>query len=348
MIENFPNQRREHCETGSLQNLMHYYGIELSEDLAFGIGGGLYFLYCPFIKLGKYPFPILRTRPGSIIRNVSKRMGLSMTEMTFGDDRAKSIEVLNQLVDQGIPVMLVVNVYHLPYLDHALPPDDKLNFNGHNIIVIGREGSTYHISDSDMKLEDEYYTIEEADLNITRFMPGANAPHGRLFYFDKPDLEKFSNFDYRPACLAGLKEVCKNMLDIPLPYFGPKGIKRMGNVIRQWDSKFSFREISLGLLFYYRILEMAGTGGSGYRYIYSRFLKECAAIFQDERFENYSDTIVKAADSWRAFSVDVMHYRKQTGVTLNEMAEKLYTAANYEQEVIKSIRKDILKKYKHI
>ena len=57
---------------------------------------------------------------------------------------------------------------------------------------------------------------------------------------------------------------------------------------------------------------------------------------------------MKAADSWRAFSVDVMHYRKQTGVTLNEMAEKLYTAANYEQEVIKSIRKDILKKYKHI
>ena len=41
MLENFPNQRREHCVTGSLQNLMQFYGVELSEDLAFGIGGGL-------------------------------------------------------------------------------------------------------------------------------------------------------------------------------------------------------------------------------------------------------------------------------------------------------------------
>ena len=229
MIENFPNQRREHCETGSLQNLMKYYGVEISEDMAFGIGGGLYFLYCPFIKLGKYPFPILRTRPGSVFRNVSKRMGLSMHEMTFGDDKAKSIEVLNELVDQNIPVVLVVNVYHLPYLDHALPPDDKLNFNGHNIIVIGREGSTYNISDCDIKLEDEYYTLEEADLNITRFMPGPNTPHGRLFYFDKPDLEIFEHFDYRSACIAGLKEVCYNMFSIPIHYFGVKGIRHMGN-----------------------------------------------------------------------------------------------------------------------
>ena len=106
MIENFPNDRREHCETGSLQNLMKYYGIDLSEDLAFGIGGGLYFLYCPFIKLKQYPFPILRTRPGSIFRNVSKRVGFQMHEMSFGNDKAKSIEVLNQLLDQNIPVAL--------------------------------------------------------------------------------------------------------------------------------------------------------------------------------------------------------------------------------------------------
>lgn len=348
MIENFPNQRREHCETGSLQNLMKYYGIELSEDMAFGIGGGLYFLYCPFIKLGKFPFPIMRTRPGSVFRNVSKRVGLSMHEMTFGNDKAKSIEALNKLVDNSIPVVLVVNVYHLPYLDHALPPDDKLNFNGHNMIVIGREDSTYHISDCDMKLEDEYYTIEERDLNITRFMPGANAPHGRLFYFDKPDLGKFEHFDYRPACIAGLKEVCYNMTNIPIHYFGFKGIKHMGNVIRKWDKKFCFREISLGLLFYYRILEMAGTGGSGYRYIYARFLKECAALFQDESLETYSETLVKAADSWRAFTIDVLHYRKQTGVTLNELTEKLYTAADYERNTILGIKNNFLKKYKHL
>ena len=61
-----------------------------------------------------------------------------------------------------------------------------------------------------------------------------------------------------------------------------------------------------------------------------------------------AETIEKAADSWRAFSVDVLHYRKQTGVTLNEMAEKLYSAASYEQDAINSIKKDFLKKHKNL
>lgn len=345
MIENFPNDRREHCETGSLQNLMKYYGLELSEEMAFGIGGALYLLYCPFIKIGKFPFPVLRSRPGSVFRNVSKRIGLSMHEMTFGDDKVRSIEVLNELVDKDIPVALVVNVYYLPYLNRILP--DKMNFNGHNLIVIGREGSTYHIADSDMKLpNDEIVTLEEADLNITRFMPGANAPHGRLFYFDRPDLSKFEDFDFRPACIAGLKDVCYNMEGMPFHYFGAKGIKHMANKIKKWDKKYSFNEISLGLLFYYRILEMAGTGGSGYRYIYSRFLKECAGIFQDDRMLTYSENMVKAADAWRAFSVDILHYRKQTGVTLSEMSEKLYTAADYEHQTFTKIQKEFLKSYK--
>jgi hypothetical protein len=45
MIENYPNPRRKHCETGTFLNMLDYYGYrDISEPMAFGIGSGIYFL----------------------------------------------------------------------------------------------------------------------------------------------------------------------------------------------------------------------------------------------------------------------------------------------------------------
>ena len=57
MIPTFPNQRRLHCETGVLVNLLEYYGYNISEPMAFGIGGGMYFLYFPWMKLMGFVLP---------------------------------------------------------------------------------------------------------------------------------------------------------------------------------------------------------------------------------------------------------------------------------------------------
>ena len=77
MIENFPNPRRMNCETGMTVNMLKYYGYEMSEQMAFGIGGGYCFVYAPFIKTPEgYIFPILRTKPLAIVRNVFKRLHL--------------------------------------------------------------------------------------------------------------------------------------------------------------------------------------------------------------------------------------------------------------------------------
>lgn len=45
MIENYPNVRRRHCETGAFVSMMEFLGYKISEPMTFGIGSGLYFLY---------------------------------------------------------------------------------------------------------------------------------------------------------------------------------------------------------------------------------------------------------------------------------------------------------------
>ena len=112
MIENFPNQRRMHCETGVVVNTMKYYGFDITEQMVFGIGGGMFFLYFPILKskdINSTPV-IMRSRATDIIRTFTKRMNIGYHEMTFGIDCLKAEQELDKLVAQGIPAGLVVNI----------------------------------------------------------------------------------------------------------------------------------------------------------------------------------------------------------------------------------------------
>ena len=110
--------------------------------------------------------------------------------------------------------------------------------------------------------------------------------------------------------------------------------------------KYTREQIEDALYNYYRLLERAGTGGSGYRYLYSRFLSQCAELFQDETLAVSAENLVKAADQWRTFSLNVLHYKKKMDITLNEMADVLDEAGNYEYLTYSNIKKNFLKKHK--
>lgn len=345
MISNFPNDRRIHCETGCFVNTLKYYGVDISEEMVFGVGSGLYFLFTSLMKMEGFPHLVLRTKPSQIFRNASKRLGLSMHEMTFGNDKDKAMSALAELVDRDIPVTLVTNISHVPFLTPYFP--GIFSLNGHYLVVIGRDGNRYTVADTNPHLPNDDYTyIDDADLRITRFMPGPYSPHGRLLYFDKPDPDIFLGYDFRPACLEGLKETCRIMLDVPFPYFGAKGIHYMAKKLRGWDKKHPRAKIERTLYNYYRLLEQSGTGGSGYRYLYSRFLSQCGELFQNEVLADSAESLTKAADAWRAFSVHVLHYRRKKPVTLDEIADTLEEASRYEYETFHNIKKQFLKKIK--
>lgn len=343
MISNFPNNRRLHCETGCFVNILKYYGVDITEELVFGIGGGIYFLYTPLLKLEGVPLPVWRAKPGHLFRKAPKRLGLSVHEMAFGNDMDKAMSTLAELVDRDIPVTVIANILYLPHLEPYLV--DRFNFNGHHMVVIGREGDRYTVADSDMKLpNDDYVYIDDADLRITRFMPGKPQAHGRLLYFDQPDPDIFKDYDFRPACVKGLKEACFNMFNIPFPYFGPKGIHYMAKHLRHWEEKYTPKQIDRALYNYYRMSEQAGTGGSGYRYIYARFLSQCGEMFQSEVLSDSAESLNKAAEAWRTFSLHILHYRKKMDATLEDMSDALEEASQYEYETFHNIKNNFLKK----
>ena len=85
-IENYPNQRKKHCETGTLLNMLKYYGYEgMSETMVFGIGSGFNFVYSPFLRMRGVKLPMFRIRPGLIAKNYCERMGIGFHYEEFGN-----------------------------------------------------------------------------------------------------------------------------------------------------------------------------------------------------------------------------------------------------------------------
>ena len=341
MIDNFPNPRRKHCETGTFLNMLEYYGYQISEPMAFGIGSGIYFTYSPFLRMRGVVLPMLRIRPASIVKNFSERMHIGYHGMKYGCKVNKSMRDLDELVDKNIPVGVVVCVGGLNYFGKIV---NESNFNGHVFTVVGKEGSTYTIADSDSRLmTDDYVYIEEATMRKVRFSKGLAAPKGRMFYLDPLPPDFAETVDLKPAIVQGLEETCYRMLHKPFPYYGYTGLHRFAKNLKRWKVYFSNGLRGYILLWFYRLIETAGTGGAGYRYMYSDFLKEAAGVFQNEVLDDCSKLMTEDADTWRQFSLDCRRYMKSENVTLEEMADILESIGQQEKHIFEKIDNEFLK-----
>ena len=100
MIENYPNPRRKHCETGTFLNMLDYYGYQISEPMAFGIGSGIFFLYSPFLRMRGVTLPMLRIKPACIVKNFAERMHIGYHGTKYGCKENKAMHDLDELVEK--------------------------------------------------------------------------------------------------------------------------------------------------------------------------------------------------------------------------------------------------------
>ena len=94
------------------------------------------------------------------------------------------------LLAQGKVVGLQTSVYWLPYF----PPEMRFHFNAHNLLVYGKEGNDYLISDP---VFESPMRCAADDLNRSRFAKGVLAPKGLLYTlktFSSKPIPNFSGF----------------------------------------------------------------------------------------------------------------------------------------------------------
>ena len=291
VIPSFPHRQSAHCESGVAANLLTHHGLPLSEAMAFGIGSGLFFGYFPFVRINHLPLTTFRSAPGWIIRRVAKRLGVDVTFRTFRD-AADGMAELDRLLAGGVPVGAQTGVYWLPYFPSAL----RFHFNAHNLVVCGKEGDSYRISDP---VIGETVLCGAADLKRARFARGPLAPKGKLFFLS--NIPK--TVDPAPAIREAIREVCRLMTWIPIPLIGVRGMRYLAGQVESWPSRLGERRALLYLGNVIRMQEEVGTGGGGFRFIYAAFLQEAAAVLDERRLLDFSQRMTAVGDHWRDFAV---------------------------------------------
>ncbi|WP_432821983.1 BtrH N-terminal domain-containing protein [Trichloromonas sp.] len=328
MTIDFKHRQYAHCESGAIASLLQHRGVEISEALAFGIGGGLFFGYLPFIKLNQLPLITYRKGPGDIFKSATKRLGVGVERFRFRSPE-KAMAALDRALDQGIPVGVQTSVYWLPYL----PPALRFHFNAHNLVVYGKQGDDYLVSDPVM---DEAVLCPAADLQRARFAEGDLAPKGRMYYLGGiPE-----QLEMKPAVVKGINEVCRSMVRNPIPLLGVKGIRRLARVIEGWPQKLGQRKSLQHLGHVIRMQEEIGTGGGGFRFMYSAFLQEAAGITGDARFAELAVRMTDGGDRWREFALlgaRVCKRRPGTENAFPQLANLLRDCADHEEQVFRDL-----------
>lgn len=330
---NFIHRQSAHCENGAVSNLLRYYCIELSEPMVFGIGSGLFFSHMPFLKVGGIPVTSFRPLPGIIFKRISKRLGIKFEKHKYSNPQ-KAMDALDENLKNSIPTGMLVGVYHLPYF----PDSYRFHFNAHNIVVFGKKDNNYLISDPVME---GYETLSYDELLRVRYAKGTFAPNGHMYWVT--DITK--NIDIEKAIIKGIKHTCKDMLTIPIPMFGVKGIRFLSKKVRNYPNKLGAGKAASYTGQIVRAQEEIGTGGAGFRYMYGAFLQEASAILQNDELKKLSYELSEIGDLWREFATitgRIVKNRNKADESYDKAADLLLVIAIREESFFKKLKKSIV------
>lgn len=324
--QEFKHRHAAHCESGVAANLMTHHGIELSEAMAFGLSSALSFAYLPFVKLTGFPLIAYRMPPKSILKGVSKKLKTRFHFETFGDP-AQGMRRLDELLAQGRVVGLQTSVFWLPYF----PEDMRFHFNAHNLLVYGKDGDDYLISDPVAELPQR---CASADLQRARFAKGALAPKGLLYYPEHIGSRAISADAIRQAIV----KTVRIMLG-PIPIVGVRGINMLANKV----DKLDVSEHSLNYVGHIvRMQEEIGTGGAGFRFLYAAFLQEAASITGIAELGRLSERLNEIGDGWREFALKAARMIKgRESFDPSQLAGMLRAQAVREREFFQALKRAV-------
>jgi hypothetical protein len=321
-----------HCESGTLTGLLNHHGLKISEPLVFGISSGLFFGYMKTPML-EFPSVFTRIRPGRILKNFVKRAGIEIKTRRYSDP-LKAESELDQLLEQNQPVAVQVDFFYMDYF----PSWQRIHINVHFLAVIGKRDDKYIVSDC---YHPEIAEISREALRKGRFARGSMAPKGFMYYMvNVPE-----KVDFREGIKKGIKGTVFNMLNIPVPFLGIKGIRRFADKIVDWPKYARDIEQLTHEIFKINVLlEDQGTGGGGFRYIYASFLREAALLMNEPRLHDLSERMMDIGDRWREISLFASRMAKNQDLgiaKLKELGDLIRAKADLEYDFFNDLKKTI-------
>ena len=258
MIEGYVHTPGNHCGSTALRNLLAFDGVEISEEMALGLGAGVCFYYLPLE--GQSPSRFTNGRVGRLEEQFLELTGVPIAFETFAGPE-ESWQAARAAVSAGRPALLITDLY---YLDHY---GKSAHFPGHAVVLAGYDDEVAYLSDTGFD-----------DLQRTRLENLARARHGKhpVFPLDGQMLtvpDPAALADPRGAAPAAIARNAEQMIEPAMgEYEGLPALRRFAEEVGEWPGELDDWQWSAR--FCYQVIERRGTGGGNFRLMYSRFLAE--------------------------------------------------------------------------
>jgi hypothetical protein len=258
-VPNYTHTPGHHCGSTALRNLFSFHGVEITEEMAFGLGAGACFYYVTIEDAS--PTRWFNGRTARLEENFDELTGAALELRTFepGDDGAWA--AARAEVDAGRPVLLLTDLYHL---DHY---GNSAHFPGHAVILAGYDDEVAHLSDTGFE---QLQTTRLENLDRARHSQHPAYPlAGHMFTV----AGEVSPERIREAIPAAIERAARAMVEPEFRGFsGLDAVRRLAAEAGAWpevaeDWQWCAR-------FGYQVIERRGTGGGAFRLMYSRFLEQ--------------------------------------------------------------------------
>ena len=283
-----------HCVTSSLAKIFHFYGRPVSEDMLLGLGAGMGFIYWQMkMESGPYVFVGGRANNNNFFNDLGSRLGVKIDMLSTSSAPRAETALLEKMARKE-PAMLFGDMGFLPWFDFP----GEYHFGGHTFVVCGFDGyDTLLASDMDQRatgLKKGFFfpiTLEQlrkARNSAYKPFPPKNA----TLEFD------FSGF-HGPTpedLYSAIRQTVDSQLNPPIKNLGIKGIRHTAKEILKWPELYAEHELHMNLFNFYIFIEIGGTGGGCFRYMYSRFLKEATQVTRNPELAAASNKMYRAGE----------------------------------------------------
>ncbi len=306
----------QHCGSTALRNLLAFHGVQISEEMAFGLGAGACFYYVALEEAS--PTRWFNGRTARLEESFRDLTGAALRMRTFAAGDGEAWEAARTEVDAGRPVLLLTDLYHL---DHY---GNSAHFPGHAVVLAGYDEEVAQLSDTGFE---ELQATHLENLDKARHSSHPAYPlKGHMFTVsDAVDPERL-----RAAIPAAIERAAEEMLEPTLGDFaGLPAVKRLAAEAGSWpevaeDWRWCAR-------FGYQVIERRGTGGGAFRLMYSRFLEEAnrpEAFLAAEAATRWTDlaTAFHAASECEGPDPDLWRDIDTTAHRVAAAEERLWTA----------------------
>lgn len=296
-----------------------------TEEMLFGLGGGVGMIYFLFDMHGGHPIVIGTRYHASeattpvFVMQMCEAWGAT-TELKHSSSRSAATKSLTKMLDDGFTPIVWVEVTKLPYLFLSGHPNTY-----HTIVVYEKDGDEFVVGDLGQSVA--RLSVEELEeVRHSHFAPKFRS----LVIKDAP-----AKPDIREMVTQRIQLCCSQMLEgLGIANFGLGAFKKWADMLtntknkKGWPQCFTDGPALHGAMSsVYGQIELRGFGGSAFRGLYADFIDQAAGVLKKPALKKVADQFREADASWHNIALaalpDSIPVLKETRATFDRRAALL-------------------------